>query len=75
LGVLGLIYEQIQEVPRIPCKWERQMGVVQLDYRPVAVTVASSAGSHDAGIASLNAMTDWLTHHAHVAALPSRPRC
>jgi hypothetical protein len=54
---------------------ERQMGVVQLDGRPAAVTIASSAGSHDAGIASLNAMTEWLTHHARVAALPPRPRC
>jgi hypothetical protein len=54
---------------------ERQMGVVELDGRPVAVTIASSAGSHDAGIASLNAMTDWLTHHVHGSALPPQPRC
>jgi hypothetical protein len=53
----------------------RLMGVTPLAGRRVAVTIASSAGSHAAGIASLNAITDWLTRHAHTAALPRRAAC
>ena len=57
--------------------FDRQMGVVTIDGRPLAVAVASrpADGSHETGAANLTAIARWLVENADVSALPARARC
>lgn len=56
---------------------DRQMGVVVIHGKPLAVAVATlpSDGSHQTGTQNLTAIAHWLVAHANVSKLPSRPTC
>jgi hypothetical protein len=56
---------------------DRQMGVVTIDGKPVAVAIASrpADGSHVTGTRSLTALARWLVEHANVDRLPEQPDC
>lgn len=56
---------------------DRQMGVLVIHGRPLAVALASvpADGSHPTGINNLTAIARWLVAHADVGKLPSTPRC
>ena len=56
---------------------DRQMGVINVGRRPVAVAIATRPGdgSHASGTRNLTAITRWLRTHANARNLPSRPRC
>ena len=56
---------------------DRQMGVMTIHGKPLAVTVASlpADGSHASGTAALTAIARWVVTHADVRRLPARPRC
>jgi hypothetical protein len=56
---------------------DRQMGVVTIDGKPLAVSVASrpADGSHETATANLTAIARWLVAHADVSRVPRRARC
>jgi hypothetical protein len=56
---------------------DRQMGVLVMDGRPMAVTMAvlPADGQHGTGTAQLTKIAKWLAAHADVRRLPSHPRC
>ncbi len=56
---------------------DRQMGIVTVHGRPLAVAIASlpSDGSHDSGTRDLTALTHWLISHADVDAQPVHAAC
>jgi hypothetical protein len=56
---------------------DRQMGVLTIEGRPLAVAIASAPadGSHASGTRNLTAIARWVVAHADVSALPNRPRC
>lgn len=56
---------------------DRQMGVVTIDGKPLAVTIASLPpdGSHGSGTSALTAIARWVVAHADVRRIPSHPRC
>jgi hypothetical protein len=56
---------------------DRQMGVLTIHGKPLAVTVASlpADGSHGSGTAALTAIARWVVAHANVRRLPARPHC
>jgi hypothetical protein len=56
---------------------DRQMGVITIAGRPLAVTIANlpANGSHGAGTSALTAIARWLVAHANVSRLPRTPRC
>jgi hypothetical protein len=56
---------------------DRQMGVMRIRGKPLAVSLASrpADGAHGSGTANLTALARWLVGHADVSGLPSRPRC
>lgn len=56
---------------------DRQMGVVTIDGKPLAVTIAAqpSDGSHESGTAALTALARWVADNADVSSLPSAPAC
>jgi hypothetical protein len=56
---------------------DRQMGVITIAGKPLAVTIANlpANGAHGAGISALTAIARWLVGHADVSRLPRTPRC
>jgi len=54
---------------------DRQMGVVAIAGRPVAVAMATTAPSHESGIQSLSAIAQWVATHLDASAAPREPRC
>jgi hypothetical protein len=54
---------------------ERQMGVVSISGRRVAVTIATTSNGHDQGIRNLTAISRWIVSHADTSGLPRSPRC
>jgi hypothetical protein len=56
---------------------DRQMGVLTIGGKPVAVSIATrpADGSHDTGIRNLTAIARWVVSHADVTGLPSTPDC
>jgi len=62
--------------PGVSGGWmERQMGVISIEGRRLAVSIASSPGGHDQGIRNLNALTRWVVAHADVSRFAGRPAC
>ena len=56
---------------------DRQMGVLTIHGKPLAVTIASlpADGSHGSGTSALTAIARWTVAHADVRRIPARPRC
>jgi hypothetical protein len=56
---------------------DRQMGVMVIKGKPLAVTIAAlpSDGQHGTGTAQLTRIAKWLVAHADVHRLPARARC
>jgi hypothetical protein len=56
---------------------DRQMGVLRIEGRPLAVAIATAPadGSHDSGTRNLTAIARWVVARADVGALPKWPRC
>jgi hypothetical protein len=56
---------------------DRQMGVVTIHGKPLAVTIASEPrdGTHDAGTRALTAIARWVVAHADVRRIPTQPHC
>jgi hypothetical protein len=56
---------------------DRQMGVLTIHGKPLAVTVATrpADGSHETGTRNLTAIARWLVAHADVSRLPATPDC
>jgi hypothetical protein len=56
---------------------DRQLGVMTIAGKPLAVTVANrpADGSHQTGTRNLSAIARWLAGHASVSAQPSAPAC
>ncbi len=56
---------------------DRQMGVLVIKGKPIAVTVAAlpGDGQHTTGTAQLTRIAKWVVAHADVRKLPARPRC
>lgn len=57
--------------------FDRQMGVVTIDGKPLAVAIASQPGdgSHESGTAALTALARWIADHADTRSLPDAPAC
>jgi hypothetical protein len=56
---------------------DRQMGVVTIDGKPLAVAIAAQPGdgSHESGTAALTTLARWVADNADVSSLPSAPAC
>jgi hypothetical protein len=56
---------------------DRQMGVLVIHGKPLAVAVATvpADSSHQTGIRNLTSIARWLAAHVDMHALPSKPRC
>jgi hypothetical protein len=56
---------------------DRQMGVLTIHGKPLAVTIASlpADGAHGTGTSALTAIARWVVSHASVRRVPARPRC
>ena len=56
---------------------DRQMGVVTLHGKPLAVAIASrpANGSHGTGTRDLTTIARWLVAHADTRSVPAHPRC
>ena len=54
---------------------DRQMGLVAISGRRVAVAMATTAPSHESGIQSLSAIARWVVTHVDASVAPREPRC
>jgi hypothetical protein len=54
---------------------DRQLGIVTIGGRPLAVTIATDAADHAAGTRTLTTLARWVTSHANTASLPKGRRC
>jgi hypothetical protein len=56
---------------------DRQMGVITIDGKPIAVSIASRPqdGSHETGTRDLTAIARWLVAHANVDSVDVEPSC
>jgi hypothetical protein len=62
--------------PGVTGGWmERQMGVLAIKGRPVAVTIASSPGGHEQGVRNLTELTRWVVAHADTSRFPRSATC
>jgi hypothetical protein len=57
--------------------FDRQMGVITIAGKPLAVAMAvrPADGSHDTGSRNLTSIAQWIVEHADVRRLPARARC
>jgi hypothetical protein len=64
--------------PGVPgAYFDRQMGVITIEGKPLAVAVAArpADGSHETGTRNLTAIARWLVVHANVGDLPPNADC
>lgn len=56
---------------------DRQMGMMTISGKPLAVTIANRAanGSHESATSNLSAIARWLKEHASVSGVPTSPDC
>jgi hypothetical protein len=54
---------------------DRQMGVMTIGGRPIAVAIATTAADHGTGTRNLTAIARWVATHVDVAQAPREPRC
>ncbi|MDW5594026.1 hypothetical protein VSS74_06755 [Conexibacter stalactiti] len=56
---------------------DRQMGVVTVDGKPLAVAIAAQPadGSHETGTSELTQLANWVAEHVNAASLPASASC
>jgi len=56
---------------------DRQMGIVTLDGKPIAIAIAAQPGdgSHESGTTALTTLARWIAEHADTSDLPAQPAC
>ncbi len=54
---------------------DRQMGIVIIGGKPIAVAMATTAGDHGTATQNLTAIAQWVVTHVNAARAPRRPRC
>lgn len=54
---------------------DRQMGIVTIRGKPIALAIASSTSGHDAGTRNLTAIAKWAVAHLDVRSAPARAAC
>ena len=54
---------------------DRQMGIVTIDGKPIAVAIATTAGDHGTGTANLTKIAGWVATHVDSSSAPRRARC
>ena len=54
---------------------DRQMGVLQIQGKPLAVAIATTAGDHGIGTQNLTRLANWVATHVDVSAAPRAPVC
>jgi hypothetical protein len=54
---------------------DRQMGLIRVKGKPLAVSIAAADGSHETSTRALTTIARCLVSHADVSRLPSRPAC
>ncbi|MBB4661283.1 hypothetical protein [Conexibacter arvalis] len=56
---------------------DRQMGIVTVDGKPLAVAIAAQPGdgSHESGTTALTTLARWVVDNADVSSLPAEPAC
>jgi hypothetical protein len=54
---------------------DRQMGVLTIKGKPIAVAIATTAGSHGAGTQNLTTIARWVATHVDVKHVSRRPAC
>jgi len=55
----------------------RQMGIVRIGGKPVALTIINkpASGSFDAGTSNLSRIASWAAEHVKTGSLPDQPQC
>jgi hypothetical protein len=54
---------------------DRQFGIVEIDGRPIAVAIATTAGDHDTGTQNVTAIARWAVSHVRARSAPRRAAC
>lgn len=54
---------------------DRQMGILTIGDKPIAVAIATSASEHGTGTANLTAIASWVQTHVDASSAPSRASC
>jgi len=54
---------------------DRQMGVLTIEGKRIAVAIATTAGDHGAGTKNLTTIARWVATHVNVKHVPRSPRC
>jgi hypothetical protein len=54
---------------------DRQMGLLSLGGRTIAVAIATTASGHDAGTRTLTKLARWVATHVDPRAVGREPRC
>lgn len=54
---------------------DRQMGVIDIGGKPIAVAIATTAGGHEAGTRSLTAIARWVKRNVDARSAPRAPGC
>jgi len=54
---------------------DRQMGVMTIDGKPIAVAIATTASNHGTGTANLTAIARWVANHVDASSAPRRASC
>lgn len=54
---------------------DRQMGIIDVDGTPVAVSIATTAGDHETGTRNLTALANWVMQHVDASAASAKASC
>jgi hypothetical protein len=54
---------------------DRQMGIVRIGGRPVAVAMATTASGHETGTSALTRIAKWVVTHVNSTLAPRDPQC
>lgn len=54
---------------------DRQMGIVEIDGRPIVLAIATSGTNHGAGTTTLTKLAGWAAEHVDAGSAPDSPSC
>lgn len=54
---------------------DRQMGIITIGGKPIAVAMATTAGDHGSGTQNLSAIATWVAKHVDARSAPRRASC
>lgn len=54
---------------------DRQMGVLRIDGKAIAVAIATTASDHGTGTQNLTRLANWVTTHIDLSSVAHRPSC